>query len=351
MSVFVEPVVDRTGMIYVGGIAIETITSDIPIGHFYAISPNGNLAWNFPTVMGVLMPAATNRMGRIVVGDFGGMVYCLAPDGKQIWRRQLAGTLMFSGLLVDDQGTVFILSHNQSALEIISSTLYKLSSTGEIEWSRALDSGCKGSPFLNPDGDVTVVDEQGQVYSFDYAGNSTFNFTMPDAVADNIFAAGAMIHGNSIGYSTLNDTVRFHNYDDTFSFTISFPGEEPKSMPAVNHQNHIVFVSRTTVSPEVSRLNYYNVNVELWDIDLSGEQTSNLAIDNADRMYFSTIHQISGNNGVYCVKPDQSVAWFHSFGEEWVLSVAIASEGLLVCSSVTEGAQAGGVFKITGIYE
>jgi hypothetical protein len=57
-------------------------------------------------------------------------------------------------------------------------------------------------------------------------------------------------------------------------------------------------------------------------------------------------------DGVHCVLPDQTIAWFHPFGEEWVLATVVASEGLLVCTSVdVDQGPSTGVFKLTGIYE
>jgi len=162
LNLFAEPVVDQTGMIYLGTTSQSVLTEMLP-GHFYAVSPQGDLEWDYSTISGVGMAAATNRRGRIVIGDISGMVYCLASDGKQYWRQQLAGGLVFGGPLLDDAGTVFILSHTLSISGITSSTLYKLTPDGEIDWSRALDRPCQGAPVFSPDGHVTVVDELGEV--------------------------------------------------------------------------------------------------------------------------------------------------------------------------------------------
>jgi hypothetical protein len=88
---------------------------------------------------------ALTRRGEVLLarhtvdtqGPTGSFVENCDPEGPLIWRRPLAGSQRTVHMGADDGGNVFVLgSDTASALPF----LMKLSSAGEVQWTKAIDS-------------------------------------------------------------------------------------------------------------------------------------------------------------------------------------------------------------------
>jgi hypothetical protein len=352
-NMWTEPVADPDGNTYVGNCVLESFISTEP-GSFYAVSPAGQLNWHFSTLSGVAVPATISRTCHIIFGDIEGMIYCLAPDGKQFWRHQISGACIFCGGLAENDGVSYIVTHAVTADLIGASTLYKLAPDGSIEWSRALGGTCAGPPFYNADADITVIDIDGELYSYDATGALTRNFVIADKPSGGLLARPATIRGITIGFATDKEWLRALTYDNSASLPIPTAGEEATTMPAVNRDNRLVFVTEETGSSSQLHLNCYYGLAEEWDVGLQGNLATNPAIDAQNRIYVGTSLFGAGfttANGISCFLPDQSLAWFHPTGTDYPISVIVAKENLVVCAALGLGTGGEGTMKLIGIRE
>lgn len=335
---FQEPIVDYMGSIYIGT-GLETTMSDFNSpGFFYSLDQDGNIRWRFKTAGIVAMTAATNRKGEIVFGDSAGIVYCLTRDGKQLWRRQLSGLIVYTGALLDDEGNAFLTSHTLTGGSIASSTLYRLSPDGTVAWSRPTSDTDFVAPFYNNINGICTVDQSGDMYEFDYDGNSQYNFMLPSPPAGNLFAYSLVSQTTAVLYADQLDNLRVHFFNN--SGTFAFPlGDEPVTAPAINTSDKIIIATRTAAPDQVIKLNYYDGITKVWDMELGGDFVSAIAVDLSDRMYFSTFLSDdtlpTNNNGVSCVLPDQTILWFYPTGSKLAFSPVVADENLVVCGLIT----------------
>lgn len=339
-----SPIVGPLGNIYIGTYDQTTGLEFSGPGYAYSFDQSGESNWRFKTKYGIGASAAASRNGRVIFTDAGAIVYCLAPDGKQLWRRQLSGLLAFSSPLVDDVGNVFVLTHTLSGNTLASSTLFKLLPDGSIDWSRPLNDSTLSSPFLNSQGDVTVIDDSAELYSYDYSGTLTHNFVAPDLPMNNgPFAANIAIRGPLIAYSTSAASVRLITEDASITVAVNL-GEDPISGPALSAGNNIIIGTSTIPPPDpIYKLNHYTGAVKDWDMAIPGDTLGGIAVDPADRIYIATFLTgdtvLPGTNGISCIRPDQTVAWFYSTEDAYPFSPVVADDNLVVCvliSSLTE---------------
>jgi len=339
-TLFNEPVVGDDGTIFVTTMGTEDLANEVVgRGYLYAIHPDGTLWWRFRTPRGMVITPATCRRGRVVMGDLSGMVYCLAPDGKQIWRSQIAGMLYLVGPLLEDDGTAYIVSHTLSGMDVSSSTLYKLTAAGAIDWSRPLNAPVLAAPFHNSTGHVTLVDEAGELYSYGDDGVLAYNFMLPDSPSSYLYGFGVAFRGVAVIYCTDGDELAVVAENNSITW-IDGLGETPVTPPSIGNDDRIVFGTQTTGPDPVQKLNRYDGVVEQWDMDVAGNMMSHITIDDSDTMYYTAFHAHQAGfahiNGIYCVLPDQTTPWFHPTGENFPFAPIIADENLIVCL-VTEG--------------
>lgn len=326
-----EPVSDMTGTIYVGT-AASFAAGDASPGSFYAVNPDGSLRFLFRTLRGIASSAAANQFGHVVVGDMGGNVYCLAPDGKQLWRQRLSGPAIYGGPLIDEDGIVHIVTHVMSGNTMVSSTLCRLDPVGTVSWTRPLTDVCLAAPIYSDHLQVTVVDRAGRLYSFNAAGGETQNFLLADPPTDRLLAVGFLSYQASVIYATNIKSVRLSTFNNTASMPIAI-ADTAVTMPTLNSQPRLLIGALTAA--DVQRLKCYEgANLD-WAMDLPGTLMSNIAVDGADSMYFGTFDASSSvpaaGNGISCVRPDQSGAWFYGTGIEIPYGVTVAGDGLVVC--------------------
>lgn len=325
-----EPISDMTGTIYLGTAESQGQGDEIE-GTLHAVNPDGSLRWTFRTLGGILSSAAANRFGNVVVGDTEGIVYCLKPDGKQLWHRQLLGMIMYANPLIEDDGTVYILTQMMSGNELVSSTLFRLDPEGAVDWSRPLTGVCTSAPFPNDQGDVTVVDKAGMLYSFNETGNPTQSYLLPDLPDKDFLAGGVLAYGPELIYTTDNDSFRIHLFNNMMSIPCGL-GEDGVTMPVLNTVQRMALGTQTAA--DVLRLNLYDGTNLAWAMDLPGTLMSNIAVDRGDNMYLATYDAGGGlqtGNGVSRVQSDQTASWFFPTGTALPSGVIVAGDGLIVC--------------------
>jgi hypothetical protein len=327
-----EPVTDQYGTIYLGQAANLQLGQPAP-GLFTAVSSSGLLLWNVHTLDGIAMAAATNRLGEIVVGDLSGIVYCLSPDGKQLWRRQLSGMCAYGGPLLDDSGVVYILTHAYNGANFTASTLYQLAADGTVAWSRGLNAVCQSSPFYDDVDNVCLLDAEGEFYSWDANGAVVQDYMLPLKPDSSLFTAGAASYNQVFTFAENAMSFRVNDFNNAIGASNSLGTEDPKTMPAVNGLGSFILGSKDSATQSL-KLNYYTGGAQVWDIDLPGDFMTNIGIDAADNMYFGTFLQSGGvltGNGINCVRSDQTKLWFYPTLDYLPLYVTLSGGDQLVC--------------------
>ena len=326
LSTFNEPVSDYTGTIYVGTAMASDLTSSAP-GYLYALTMDGKLRWRLQTSRSIVGSPSCSDHGRVITGDLGGAVYCFAPDGKQLWRRQLSGAVAMSAPLIGSDDMVYILAHTITSSDISSSTLYKLDEQGTIVWSRDLSSICLSSPFFDADGNVTVVNVEGQVTTYKPDGAMWFQFSTGSVMTDYPYARGAAERSGALCFATKDLGLRTTAYNNTSSSFFDLAGEQPLTMPCINLAGDYAIGTLDTTPTETCKLNYISGGAEMWEITLPGNHLSNIAIDLNSRMYLATCLIEQGepgaSNGVHCVWQDQTKAWTYQTGASLPISLAL----------------------------
>jgi outer membrane protein assembly factor BamB len=330
-----EPVADFTGAVYIGSGDGDSLTSTSP-SMFYAINMNGKLRWKRQMLRSICGSASCSRTARIVVGDIGGTVYCFAPDGKQLWRRQISGVSAITSPLIDSADNVYILGHNILINTISNSTLYKLDSNGAVVWSRDLACTCIRSPFFDADGNPSVVCDTGFLIAYKPDGSLWNKFDMDFVPSGYLFATGGMERGGMIYYATDNNFIRLIKFDGTAPNTYNLNDEYPLTMPSMDILGNIAIGTRAT-SSQTPKLKYINNGALLWEIGLPGTNISNIAMDLSCRMYFATCWLETGSypdsNTIQCVLQDQTKSWSYITGDYLPFKLALVKNKLLVCTT------------------
>jgi len=148
-------------------------------GGLYAISPEGEELWNFPTGNSVWSAAAIDDEGRIFFGSVDAFLYGIDAAGSQLWNRLTIGFNAASAAIGSD-GTVYIGSFDHS--------LYALDpATGAVRWkfetgdhiypSAALEEGADGETVA-----VYTASADGSIYKLDTDGNLIWRYDTGDPI-------------------------------------------------------------------------------------------------------------------------------------------------------------------------
>lgn len=124
-AIATEPVLGLDGTIYWGTTAGQPSGFDSYWSSFYAIRPNGKLAWVFhpakyETIEGTPAVGAdgviylpTERFGvatehKVQADQYGGTLYALSPEGKVLWSFSATGDIKSSPTLAPDGAIYFV---------------------------------------------------------------------------------------------------------------------------------------------------------------------------------------------------------------------------------------------------
>ena len=358
-NIFSEPISDRTDTIYVG-----TFTGpfmDDSGGYFHAARFDGSLKWRLRTASGIAATAAVSPQGRIIFGDLGGKVYAIAPDGKLYWTRNLPQSIIGCGPLVDGAGNVYLLASTIGTHYIDATTLYKLNADGDIEWSYPLVHPSMVAPFFDGQGNIAVVDENGQYYQITAGGALIDGGLLVEEPASGFPSRIAAQRGGSMITALQNEHLAVVPLGGGPSSSVALDGYASSAV-ALNSAGRMILGSSDGAQSPSLQLNMYDGALQEWKLSLPGNTMSAIAIDSADQMYFSTyrfvteigeiedsigewtinpgviseLKQMSAvpENGVFCVGPDKQIEWFYPTGEQWAHTVSIAADDLLVIATV-----------------
>ena len=137
--------IDKNGIIYIGTIW------DYPNNYLYALYPNGTLKWRYPTssLGDIHSSPAIGYDGTIYFGDEDAYINALYPNGTLRWRYHTTGAVLSSPAIGND-GTIYCGSHDQG--------LYALyPNNGTVKWRFGTGGWVRTAPCIADDGTIYCV--------------------------------------------------------------------------------------------------------------------------------------------------------------------------------------------------
>jgi outer membrane protein assembly factor BamB len=143
--VYAAPAIGEDGTVYVGS----------RNGEFYAVSPEGDLKWQYSTgpVTGAAVIASD---GTIIVGDHDSNIYAFSQDGQLKWQYETDG-LIGDTLAVDGNDTIYAGCND--------TYLYSISISGQKNWMVKTNGRITGAPAIGSDGRIYITSYDGYLYS------------------------------------------------------------------------------------------------------------------------------------------------------------------------------------------
>lgn len=154
------PVIDKNGVIYIGG------------GDFFAIYSNGTIKWRYSVDGGIVSASAIDENGVIYFGTILAMpnyFYALNPNGTLKWKY-LTGDSVYSSPVIGNDGTLYFGQCSGDTGFI--NALYP---NGTLRWSYHTNDVVLSSPAIGSDGTVYCGSHDQGLYAL-YPNNGTIKW-------------------------------------------------------------------------------------------------------------------------------------------------------------------------------
>ncbi len=195
-------------------------------GHLYAISVDGNLIWSFETGH-YLWAQPQLGANAIFIGSMDHHVYALSKDGDELWSTKMAGAVVGSPILSEDETSLYVGSVGKEMVALNTSNgsvIWQFSAQGSV-WGRAL--------LANET--LYFGDSGGNLYALDPTnGEEMWRRNYPGAIV-----GGLSEVSDGIALVTEEGAIRVLNYDGTPRWETTLAGNVFQS-PAVNDQFLVV---------------------------------------------------------------------------------------------------------------
>jgi len=142
-----SPAIAEDGTVYIG-------SSDSCL---YAITKDGNLKWRYKTANHIISSPAIGKDGTIYVGSDDSCLYAINPDGTLKWRYKL-GERIRSSPAIGKDGTVYLGCND--------SCFYAINPDSTLKWKYKTEGGIVSSPAISEDGIIYVGSKDGYLYAF-----------------------------------------------------------------------------------------------------------------------------------------------------------------------------------------
>lgn len=268
-------------------------------GKLYAFSADGALLWTYNTGSGISSPTnfiTINLDTTIYFGTYDGNLYALKPDGKLKWKVKYDSGFFDSAPAIAPDGHTLYMSG-------IDSNVYALRADGSLKWKY---------PSNNNSGNPPLVDNQGNIYVYDYnpTGSAVEVVSLnPDATIRWIFtspdtsklplpgAVPTMDNSGNLYFPTfkisngaLACVLYAIDYQGKLRWSLDLPEEERGgvSQPLICDSLGTIYFGST------EGINYYAVSSEgklLWQIPLNGYQVDNTGAIGEDGTLYLGVHQ------------------------------------------------------------
>jgi len=159
----------------------------------------------------------------IFVGSMDHFIYAVSMNGEEIWSVQMAGAVVGTPVLSEDETTLFVSS--------IGNEIAALSaSSGDRLWTFSTEASVWGRAVLT-DGTLYVADSDGNLYALDPAtGEPTWQTEFAGSVVGGVTGIS-----DGIVLATEEGVVKAFNFDGSPKWEATLDGEIFQA-PAVNDQ-------------------------------------------------------------------------------------------------------------------
>jgi len=215
-------------------------------GHLYAINSDGSLKWSFET--GHFLWAQP-RVGdnAVYIGSMDHHVYAISLDGDELWSKEMAGAVVGSPILSEDETSLFVGSVGREMVALNTSN-------GQVVWEFSAQGSVWGRALL-ANGTLYFGDSGGNLYALDPTnGEEMWRRNYPGAIV-----GGLSELPEGIALVTEGGSVRVLNYDGTPRWETTLAGNVFQS-PAVNEQFLVVGI----IDGENLVYAYDLTGVQLW---------------------------------------------------------------------------------------
>jgi outer membrane protein assembly factor BamB len=136
----------------------------------YAVGPDGQKKWDFPTTGNIVGSPAIDRAGTIYLATRDRGLFALQPDGTLAWRITTRGYATTSPTLASD-GTIYF--------GVDSNLLVAARPDGTQKWEFPTKGDVSPSPAISPDGTIYAVTGYGRVYALVDSGAGLMQSSWP----------------------------------------------------------------------------------------------------------------------------------------------------------------------------
>ncbi len=182
-----SPAIGLDGTIYVGNNG----------GYLYAINPDGTLRWNYLTGSDILSSPAVGSDGTVYVGSDDHNLYAFNPlDGTPKWKYPM-GSWTHSSPAIASDGTIYIGNADQN--------LYAINPNGTLKWTFRTGYGVYSAPAINStDGTIyiAVPPPDGSLYAINPDRTMKWRYTgIAPGASEPVIGSDGTVY---IGTSTVN---------------------------------------------------------------------------------------------------------------------------------------------------
>jgi outer membrane protein assembly factor BamB len=129
----------------------------------FALTPDGNLKWTFPTGGDIYAAPAIGEDGTVYFGSTDSTFYALYPNGNLKWSFRAIGQIV-SSAVIDSDGTIFFGAGDRFT---DSASVYALNPDGSLLWSyEGLPATIYSTPAIGEDGTLYIACFDGKLYAF-----------------------------------------------------------------------------------------------------------------------------------------------------------------------------------------
>lgn len=194
------PTIGSDGTIYVGGAGV------------FAITPNGNLKWQFPTPRRIPTAPAIHPAGFLLAGGHDDTLFAISTNGQKLWDFR-AGDDIESSAMVADDGMIYFGADDQK--------IYAINPTGTQRWAFMTGDDVRATPALGRNGQILVGDFDGLFYSIAPDGTLAWTFR----AADRIVSSALVDSEGAILFGAQDDRLYALEADGTLRWSIELGGD------------------------------------------------------------------------------------------------------------------------------
>jgi len=271
------PVIDKDGIIYVGSLT----------DGFYAVYPDGNIKWNFPTSQKVNSTPALDKDGNIYFACGDKYFYSLDNNGNLRWKYLTNKEMDRINPTIGEDGTIYFVADSG----------YAFNSDGTKKWTLPIVEDLK---FENPA--TPAIDHRGYIYMG--LDNNLLSIIEPDGSiwwkiagigCTNVSSPVIDDNGNIYILSASSNIMYVFSKNVRNLWNVGF-GREILSTPAISKDGMIYFSWYRFLTA------FYPDGTEKWGWRSEGEEINNSPILDSDGNIY-----LAGGDCLFVISPDKKL--------------------------------------------